>query len=645
HGFVPDITAGTRYGFRVHGEWNPAEGHRHNPNKLLLDPYAKAIDGDWVLSREVFGYEYNPELPTDESVADERDSASCIPACVVVDTSFDWSGDVRLDTDWHRTVIYEAHVKGMTQLHPAVPEHIRGTYAGLAHEAVIEHLLSIGVTAIELLPIHQIAHEEHLVKPGMTNYWGYNTIGYFAPHHAYSSSGFNGQQINEFKQMVKTFHQAGIEVFLDVVYNHTGEGGPRGPMLSFKGIDNASYYRLADDPQHYFDVTGCANTLNTYHPQVMQMVLDSLRYWVTEMHVDGFRFDLAPALARIAHNVDMYGPLMQAIAQDPVLRNVKLIAEPWDIGEGGYQVGNYPRLWSEWNDRFRDTVRDFWRASTPGVAELASRLSGSADLFVDEDRRPRASINFVTAHDGFTMHDLLSYNEKHNHANGENNRDGSDNNRSWNHGVEGETDDPAINTLRLQQHRNMLTMLLVSSGVPMFTAGDEHGRTQRGNNNAYCQDSDIAWIDWNIAGDRADLLDTTRFLMQLRTEHPAFHHRNYRWGSPTVAGGPKDIAWFTPQGVELDENAWLDTDLHTLGMFINHNTTNGDENSSSSFLVIFHSGNENIEFTLPSSTWANDWTLVVDSTQRGAKAPHLTLKAGETFKVFARSALVFSCHQ
>jgi glycogen operon protein len=641
HGFVPGVEAGARYGFRVHGEWNPKEGHRHNPNKFLIDPYAKAIDGNWVLHEAVFGYKQDVTKPANESIIDTRDSAPFMPCGIVVKDDFDWTGDVKPDTRWHKTVIYEAHVKGMTMQHPDVPEHLRGTYAGLAHESIINHLHSIGVTAIELLPIHQIGHEEHLVRMGMTNYWGYNTLGFFAPHHAYSSSGHRGEQINEFKQMVKTFHQNGIEVLLDVVYNHTCEGGPMGPMMSFKGIDNASYYRLVDeDPQHYFDTTGCSNTLNTYHPQVMQLVLDSLRYWVSEMHVDGFRFDLAPSLARINHDVDLNGPLMQAIAQDPVLRNVKLISEPWDLGEGGYQVGNYPRIWSEWNDRFRDTARDYWRGLAPGVSELASRMSGSSDLFVDEDRRPRASINFITAHDGFTLRDLVSYNQKHNEANREGNRDGNDHNRSWNHGVEGETTDAAINQLRLQQQRNMMLMLTLASGVPMFTAGDEHGRTQGGNNNAYCQDTPISWVDWNIEGDRADLLSTVQNLMHLRKEHPAFHHRNYRWGSPTIIGGPKDMAWFAKSGHELTADEWLDTELKTLGMFINQSTQNGDESSTCSFLVIMHSGSESVEFTLPDSAWASEWHIEIDTTLPGAKSPDLKMQPGQTLRLFARSALV-----
>ena len=641
HGFVPGITPGTRYGFRVHGEWNPAEGQRHNPHKFLVDPYAKAIDGDWIFHPAVFGYRLNSEQPSDESVADTHDSAPFVPSSIVVANDFDWSGDVKPDIRWHRSVIYEAHVKGMTMLHPLVPEHLRGTYAGLSHEAVIEYLLSLGVTAIELLPIHQIGHEEHLLRNGLTNYWGYNTLGYFAPHHAYSSAGTRGEQVNEFKQMVKSYHQAGIEVLLDVVYNHTCEGGPRGPMLSFKGIDNANYYRLADDPQFYFDTTGCSNTLNTWHPQVMQLVMDSLRYWVEEMHVDGFRFDLAPALARMDHDVDMRAPLIQAMGQDPVLQSVKLIAEPWDIGPGGYQVGNFPRIWSEWNDRFRDTTRDFWRGAAPGIAELASRLSGSADLFVDEDRRPRASINYVTAHDGFTMWDVLSYNHKHNQQNLENNNDGSDSNRSWNHGHEGETTNPAINALRMQQHRNLLATLTLASGIPMIVAGDELGRTQHGNNNPYCQDNEISWIDWTLTEKSSDLLETARYLMHLRKTYPAFRHRNYRWGAPTNQHGVKDIGWFAMNGDELSEQDWLDTELRTLGMFLSQNAYSSLENSEYAFFVIFHADDEVRDFTLPNAEWVANWQIEFDSTHPGGKVENLTYKASDVLRLQPRSLLVF----
>ncbi len=641
HGFVPNIAAGARYGFRVHGEWDPSLGHRHNPHKFLVDPYAKAIDGDWILHQAVFGYRYNPDQPDDESVPDTHDSAAFVPSSIVVANDFDWSGDVKPDIRWHRSVIYEAHVKGMTMLHPAVPEHLRGTYAGLAHEAIIEYLLSLGVTAIELLPIHQIGHEEHLLRNGLVNYWGYNTLGYFAPHHAYSASGTRGGQVNEFKNMVKTFHQAGIEVLLDVVYNHTCEGGPRGPLLSFKGIDNANYYRLAEDPQFYFDTTGCSNTLNTWHPQVMQLVMDSLRYWVEEMHVDGFRFDLAPALARMNHDVDMRAPLIQAMGQDPVLQSVKLIAEPWDIGPGGYQVGNFPRIWSEWNDRFRDTSRDFWRGAAPGIAELASRLSGSADLFVDEDRRPRASINYVTAHDGFTMWDVVCYNHKHNEANLEHNKDGSDSNRSWNHGHEGETTNRSINALRMQQHRNLLATLTLASGIPMLVAGDELGRTQGGNNNPYCQDNEISWIDWSLQEKNTDLLETTRHLMQLRKMYPAFRHRNYRWGAPTNQQGVKDIGWFATHGQELTEEEWLDTELRTLGMFLNQNAYSTLENSEYAFFVIFHADDEVRDFTLPDSHWALGWQIEFDSTHPGGKVEALTYSASSVLRLQPRSVLVF----
>jgi glycogen operon protein len=642
HGFVPDIQAGTKYGFRVDGPWDPAHGHRHNPNKFLIDPYAKAIDGDWQLTPAAFGYVFNPQSPTDESKLNTLDSAASMPKCIVVEDNFDWMGVERPSRPFHELVIYEAHVKGMTIKHPDVPEELRGTYAGLAHESIIAHLKSIGANAIELLPIHQIGHEEHLVRQGKTNYWGYNTMGYFAPHHAYAASGSDGQQVNEFKNMVKDFHAAGIEVILDVVYNHTSEGGPRGPVMSFKGIDNASYYRLPSDPSHYFDTTGCSNTLNTSNPHVMQLVLDSLRYWVTEMQVDGFRFDLAPALARNgAHNVEMFGPLMQAISQDPILRAVRLIAEPWDIGAGGYHLGEYPRAWSEWNDKFRDVVRDFWRGRSNGVSALATRLAGSSDIFAKRDRRPRASINFVTAHDGFTLRDLVSYNEKHNDANGEGNRDGNDTNRSWNHGIEGETTDSAINALRLQQQRNLMAMLLLSGGIPMITAGDEHGRTQSGNNNAYCQDSSISWIDWQIEGDRADILQTTKNLMQLRKSNPVFDPKLYRFGGPTTSGGPKDLAWFTNLGTEFTDKDWAFSDCHTIGMFLNKSSLNGDADSANSFLLVFHSSGDVVEFTVPSAEWGKTWELVFDSTRPAGEPIPQEVMAGEKLVLPSRSALVF----
>ncbi|MEY3408043.1 MAG: hypothetical protein RL038_1104 [Actinomycetota bacterium] len=641
YGFVPDVKVGDKYGFRVDGPWNPVRGFRHNPNKFLLDPYAKAIDGDWKLNSAVFGYKYNPAHPTDESHINTLDSAHYMPKCVVVEDNFDWMGVEKPKHNFHDLVIYEAHVKGMTMQHPDVPEELRGTYAGLAHDSVIEYLHSIGVNAIELLPIHQIGHEEHLVRQGKTNYWGYNTMGYFAPHHAYSAAGFDGQQVNEFKLMVKRFHEAGIEVILDVVYNHTSEGGPRGPMMNFKGIDNASYYRLPSDPQHYFDTTGCSNTLNTSNPHVMQLVLDSLRYWADEMQVDGFRFDLAPALARNgSHDVEMFGPLMQAISQDPVLRATRLIAEPWDIGGGGYQLGNYPRAWSEWNDRFRDEVRDFWRARTHGVAALATRLSGSSDIFAARDRRPRASINFVTAHDGFTLRDLVSYNEKHNEANGENNRDGNDTNRSWNHGVEGETTDPAINALRLQQQRNLMATLLLAGGVPMLTAGDEHGRTQNGNNNAYCQDNRISWIDWEIEGDRADVLTTTKRLIEIRKNNPAFAQKFFRFGMPTKDGSPSDLTWFTAAGTAFAEKDWANTDCHTIGMFLNKVSGAGRE-SDASYLVVLHASGEVIEYTMPDATWGGNWELVFDSTRPGGEPISQTAKANEKLILPSRSTLVF----
>lgn len=641
HGFVPGITAGTKYGFRVDGPWDPANGLRHNYNKLLIDPYARAIDGDWEFHPAIFGYTHQPANPTDESVLNELDSSPYVPKSIVVENNFDWMGVQKPNHPWHELVVYEAHVKGLTKLNEFVPEELRGTYAGLTHPAIIEYLHSIGVNAIELLPIHQIGHEEHLVRSGKVNYWGYNSMNYFAPHHAYAAAGSDGQQVNEFKLMVKRFHEAGIEVILDVVYNHTAEGGPRGPMFNYKGIDNRSYYRLPADPQHYFDTTGCSNTLDTSNPHVMQLVLDSLRYWATEMQVDGFRFDLAPAIARNGHHdVEVFGPLMQAVNQDPILRAAKLIAEPWDIGTGGYQLGNYPRAWAEWNDQFRDTVRDFWRASTTGVAGLATRLAGSSDIFVARDRRPRASVNFITAHDGFTLRDLVSYNEKHNEANGENNRDGHDHNRSWNHGHEGETTELSINQLRLQQQRNMLAMLLLSHGTPMLTAGDEHGRTQHGNNNAYCQDSKISWVDWNIEGERSDLLDTTRRLMSIRKGNPVFQSRVYRFGAPTKSGGPKDLAWFGLHGHEFSEADWACGECHVIGMYLNHSSENGTAAGTHSYFIIYNGSAENLEFKLPTKEWGKKWEAIFDSTKPGGYIKLPTLKPESVLPLPARSTLV-----
>ncbi len=524
HGYVPHVRPGTRYAFRVDGPFEPGAGHRFNPNKLLLDPYARAITGDIDWGEEVFGYRFDD--PAADLSHNDGDSASRMPRSVVVDESFDWGGDRPVHRPWNQTVIYEAHVKGFTIRHEGIPEDIRGTYAGLAHPAAIEHLQLLGVTAIELMPVHQFVHPQFLLDKGLRNYWGYDSIGYFAPYSGYSAAGTDGGQVREFKEMVKAMHSAGIEVILDVVYNHTGEGNHLGGTLCFRGLDNASYYRLVEgNARYYMDFTGTGNTLNVRHPQVLKLIMDSLRYWALEMHVDGFRFDLASALARELHDVDRLSAFFDIIHQDPVLSTLKMIAEPWDVGDGGYQVGNFPPGWSEWNGKYRDTVRDYWRGEPARLPEFAVRFTGSADLYRDDGRSPFASINFVTAHDGFTLPDLVSYNDKHNEANGEDGRDGESNNRSWNHGAEGETDDPEINALRERQKRNFLTTLALSQGTPMMLGGDEIGRTQRGNNNAYCQDNEMSWFDWTLRDENLALLGFARRVMQYGREHPVFHRR------------------------------------------------------------------------------------------------------------------------
>ena len=562
HGYVAGITPGTQYGFRVHGPWEPERGLRYNANKLLIDPYARAISGNIELAPALFGHEVGDDL-----VMNELDSVDIMPRSIVATNGFDWTGDRSPRTPWGDTVIYEAHVKGMTAQHPDVPEQLRGTYAGMAHPSVIEHLLSLGVTAVELLPIHHFVSEAHLLRNELTNYWGYNSIGFFAPHAGYSASGTRGQQVDEFKGMVKSLHAAGLEVILDVVYNHTAEDNENGPFLSFRGIDNRDYYRLTDEGRRYTDYTGCGNTLDASRPHVLQLITDSLRYWVEEMHVDGFRFDLASALARSLNDVDMLGNFITTIHQDPVLREVKLIAEPWDVGAGGYQVGEFPPLWTEWNDKYRDNIRDFWRGAT-GVGELGRRLTGSADLYASEGRRPFASINFVTAHDGFTLRDLVTYDHKHNEANREDNRDGNNDNRSDNYGVEGETTDRQINSIRHRQIKNMLATLLLSTGVPMITMGDEMGRTQQGNNNAYCQDNPISWLDWDLAEWEQDLLDFARSAVSLRSENRAFKRRFFFRGHAVTDAGQKDIAWIGPLGDELTDEEWNSVETRTIGMFV-----------------------------------------------------------------------------
>ncbi|MFD3943483.1 glycogen debranching protein GlgX [Streptomyces sp. NPDC058579] len=645
HGFVPGVGAGQRYGFRVHGRWDPWTGARWNPAKLLLDPYARAVDGDFTLPPEVYGHVRDwPQQHVADTVRDGRDSAPHVPKGVVVLDDDDWADDRRPKTPWPDSVIYELHVKGFTKLHPGIPEELRGTYAGLAHPAAVEHLVQLGVTAVELLPVHQFAHEDHLLRRGLRNYWGYNSIGYFAPHAGYSSSGTTGQQVGEFKRMVRALHAAGIEVILDVVYNHTAEAGELGPTLSLKGIDNRGYYRLQSDARRYADYTGCGNTLHVVQPQVLRLITDSLRYWVTEMGVDGFRFDLAAALARSMHDVDMLSPFLAVIAQDPVLRRVKLIAEPWDVGNGGYQVGAFPPLWTEWNDRYRDAVRDFWRGALPDVRDLGYRLSGSSDLYAWGGRRPYASVNFVTAHDGFTLRDLVTYERKHNEANGEGNRDGTNDNRAWNCGAEGETDDPVVEGLRLRQLRNLLTTLLLSTGVPMLVAGDEMGRTQGGNNNAYCQDNETSWLDWSLPEDpgRRELLALTRRLLALRHRHPVLRRRAFFSGRPQGADGLRDLAWFTADGTEMTESDWY-APAATLGLYLSGRDipgrdARGAQVTDDSFLAILHAGPRPAEYRLPGPPWAESYELVLDTAlEDQTHAPETVYEGGATVTVGARS--------
>ncbi|KIQ63717.1 glycogen debranching protein [Kitasatospora griseola] len=606
HGYLPGVLPGARYGYRVHGRWDPWTGARYNPAKLLLDPYARAVDGGCTthdaVSSAVRGW---PERDVADTVRDDRDSAPYVPRAVVVDDADDWYDDQRPKTPWAETVLYELHVRGFTMRHPDVPPELRGTYAGLAHPAAIAHLTGLGVTAVELLPVHHHVSEDHLQERGLVNYWGYNTLGFFAPHAGYSSSGSRGQQVGEFKRMVRALHAAGIEVILDVVFNHTAEAGAMGPALSFRGIDNAGYYRLDRSRRGYADYTGCGNTLDTRRPQVIRLITDSLRYWVAEMGVDGFRFDLAAALARGSDAVEMEHPFLAAVSQDPVLSRVKLIAEPWDVGPGGYQVGGFPPLWGEWNDRYRDTVRDFWRGARPDVRELATRVAGSSDLYQRGGRRPYASVNYVTSHDGFTLRDLVSYDRKHNLANGEDNRDGTDDNRSWNHGAEGDTDDPAIRELRVRQLRNLLTTLLLSSGVPMLTAGDELGRTQRGNNNAYCQDNETGWLDWSLLDDPQwrSLTELTARLIRLRRAHPVLRQRAFFSGRPAGPDGPRDLSWLTPDGREMTEADWFAPTralaLRLSGSAMSERDQHGRPVHDADFLLLLNAGPEPRHFTLP----------------------------------------------
>ncbi|MGW0393610.1 glycogen debranching protein GlgX [Streptomyces sp. NPDC003042] len=653
HGFVPGVRPGQRYGFRVHGRWDPWTGARFNAAKLLLDPYARAVDGapgnDYgTLPPEVYGHVRDwPQQYIADTVRDDRDSAPFVPKGVVVHDDDDWADDVRPKTPWADSVIYELHVRGFTMRHPGIPEKLRGTYAGLAHPAAIEHLTQLGVTAVELLPVHQFAHEDHLLRRGLRNYWGYNSVGYFAPHAAYSSSGTTGQQVGEFKRMVRALHAAGIEVILDVVYNHTAEAGELGPTLSLRGVDNRGYYRLQSDQRRYADYTGCGNTLHAGRPHVLRLITDSLRYWVTEMGVDGFRFDLAAALARSMHDVDMLSPFLAVIAQDPVLRRVKLIAEPWDVGSGGYQVGAFPPLWTEWNDRYRDAVRDFWRGALPDVRDLGYRLSGSSDLYAWGGRRPYASVNFVTAHDGFTLRDLVSYERKHNEANGEEGRDGTNDNRSWNCGAEGETGDERVGALRRRQLRNLLTTLLLSTGVPMLVAGDEFGRTQGGNNNAYCQDNETGWVDWSLLSDPAwaGLFALTRRLIALRQAHPVLRRRAFFSGRSQGADGLRDLAWFTPAGAEMTERDWYapaaSVGLYLSGRDIPGRDERGRQVTDDSFLALLHAGDRPVEWVLPGAPWAGVYELVLDTSRESQDAPPASRhRGGENLTVPARSVLL-----
>ena len=611
HGAIPGVPVGQRYGFRADGPWEPDRGRRFNPEKLLLDPYAQAISGELVDGPDPLPYDV--AKPAKRSTVD---SASAMPRSVVVHDDFDWGDDRPLRTRWRDTVIYELHVKGFTQLHNEVPEGQRGTYAGLGSHTVTDYLNDLGVTAVELLPVHHFFTEPGVADRGLVNYWGYNSIGFFAPHAAYSSSGDRGEQVTEFKQMVKSFHEAGIEVILDVVYNHTAEGGQEGPAYAFRGLDDLGYYKRVDDESDsYWDVTGCGNTVDSTNLGALRLILDSLRYWVTEMHVDGFRFDLASALARTGHDIDMRSAFLTTISQDPVLRHVKLIAEPWDASMDGYLVGSFPPPWTEWNDRYRDTVRDFWRGE-PGARELASRMAGSSDLYADDGRSPYASVNFVTAHDGFTVRDVVSYEHKHNEANGESNRDGTDNNRSWNHGAEGETDDPEIQALRRRQAANIMVTLCLSSGSPMLTAGDERGRTQRGNNNAYCQDNEISWVDWRPDDAWLDVYETVKTALRLRREHPALRQRHHFAGAPTIEGGPKDLAWLHPQGHEMSDADWHDDSLRAIGMFVSGDPLRspgprGEQQRDASFVFWCNAGPESVTVVLPDNEWVRNGEVVL----------------------------------
>ena len=645
HGYLPRVGPGQRYGYRVYGPYDPAVGLRCNPAKLLLDPYAKAIDGrnDW--NEALFSYRF-----ADPDASNDLDSAPYAMTSVVINPYFDWAGDQPLRIPYNESVIYEAHVKGMTMRHPDIPKDVQGSYAGIAHPAMIRHFGQLGVTAVELMPVHQFVHDATLAEKGLSNYWGYNTIGFFAPHNDYASFGTRGEQVLEFKTMVRTLHRAGIEVILDVVYNHTAEGNHLGPTLSFRGVDNRAYYRLVEgDERYYYDTTGTGNSLNVRHHESLRLIMDSLRYWVTEMHVDGFRFDLASSLAREFHEVDRLAAFFDLVNQDPVVTQVKLIAEPWDVGEGGYQVGGFPPLWTEWNGKYRDTIRDFWRGEPGSLGEFAARFTGSSDLYEADNRRPIASINFVTAHDGFTLNDLVSYNDKHNDANGEDNRDGESHNRSWNHGTEGPTEDDEILALRERQKRNMLTTLLLSQGVPMIAHGDELARTQQGNNNVYCQDNELSWIDWNDARDHDVLTEFTARVAALRAAHPVFRRKRFFQGRPIHGSSVNDIAWLRPDGKHMTDDDWTSGHARTVAIYLNgqgipDRDELGERIVDDSFLLLINAHHQPATFTLPDQSYGRTWAVVIDTadpllanTRRRQPAP------GRRQRVQARALQVLQC--
>lgn len=641
HGYLPEIGPGQRYGYRIHGPWDPAQGHRCNPAKLLIDPYAKSIEGPLQWHKAVFPY----EKPEPLSPPEKNDNAHLVPKSVVTEQSFDWGGVEKPATALHETLIYELHVKGFTALNPDIPPEIRGTYQALAHPAAIEYLKELGVTAIELMPVHQFVHNHYLVERGLANYWGYNSIGFFAPHNEYASAAQAGQQVQQFKQMIKNLHQAGLEVILDVVYNHTAEGNHLGPVLCFKGIDNRAYYRLKQEqPQYYMDYTGTGNSLNMRSPNTLQLVMDSLRYWANQMQVDGFRFDMAPVLARELHDVDRLSSFFDIIHQDPLLNQVKLIAEPWDIGEGGYQVGKFPTKWSEWNGRYRDCVRDYWRTQPNILGEFAKRFSGSSDLYESTGRKPFASVNFVTCHDGFTLYDLVSYNQKHNEENKEDNKDGIDDNRSWNCGHEGETDNKDIINLRERQMRNFLTTLLLSQGIPMILQGDELARTQNGNNNAYCQDNQISWLNWD--NKNAPLRRFVSDLIKFRKQHPAFSRRDWFQGRDIWSKGIKDIGWYRPDGREMAEQDWQSDADKALAVYLTgHLDTPGPRGEhiiDNDFCIMFNNGEKEIEFRIPARGSDGNWQKVIDTSTPELEKTDQSYKDGQTVNVNGRSLVVFT---